>query len=97
MRGQYRRVSTVDHAGGQSVARAGESDSQDALDSRRPSLVQRSFARRRETEHRDRFVEQSAVLLVERGVDQPGLNFRRHFGGNRPVAAVLQTGFGWGW
>src|SRR5260370_39748774 len=44
-------------------------------------LCSRGGARGQIAEHRNRLLEQSAVLLVERGMDQLGLDFGRHFRG----------------
>ena len=40
----------------------------------------RRSARRQIAEHGDRLIEQGAVLLVERGMDEFGLDFGRHIG-----------------
>jgi hypothetical protein len=38
----------------------------------------RRGARRQIAEHECRLIEQGAVLLIERGMDELGLDFRRH-------------------
>src|SRR5712671_2694640 len=53
-------------------------------------LRSRGGARGEIAEHRNRLLEQSAVLLVERGMDELGLNFRRYFGGRARAVLLLR-------
>jgi hypothetical protein len=54
-----------------------------------PKLRPRGGAWAEITEHRNRLVEHGAVLLVERGVDQPGFDFGRHFGGRARAVSLF--------
>ena len=53
-------------------------------------LRSRGGARGQIAEHRDRLLEQSAVLLVKRGMDQLGLDFGRYFGGRARAISLLR-------